>query len=73
MMTMAPVPASSSTPAQEALPPLPTYPVNDVRYENFVPINADGYREARARGPGNAAIIIDNGPSLLFQGPTMQD
>ncbi|KAJ1331615.1 actin-related protein 5 [Microdochium nivale] len=62
-----------------SLPPLPqreekTYPpahifnVKETKFEKFVEIQTDGRQQARSRGSGTAAIVIDNGSSAVRAG-----
>lgn len=39
------------------------YPVKEARFEKYLEPQPEGFQRAVARGPGNAAIVIDNGNS----------
>jgi actin-related protein 5 len=41
--------------------PLKLYSVKESHFESFLKPQPEGYQKAVARGPGNAAIVIDNG------------
>ncbi len=41
--------------------PARLYPVKEAHFESFLEPQPDGYQQALAQGPGNAAIVIDNG------------
>ncbi len=59
-------PSATDPPAQApeqetVIPPPNLYTPREGRFENFVEVQADGYRQAKSRGPQRAAIVIDNG------------
>lgn len=56
--------------AQNAIQPPHLYTPRELHFEKFLDVQADGYQKAVSRGPGRAAIVIDNGsPPLLCPWP----
>ena len=47
--------------------PPQTYPVKEAHFEKYLEPQPEGYQRAVARGPGNTAIVIDNG-TMAFVG-----
>jgi actin-related protein 5 len=47
--------------------PPQTYPVKEAHFEKYLEPQPEGYQRAVARGPGNTAIVIDNGNSEYAQ------
>jgi len=43
--------------------PSQLYPVKEAHFEKYLEPQPEGFQRAVARGPGNAAIVIDNGNS----------
>jgi actin-related protein 5 len=61
-------PSAIHSPSQETgqpseLKPPRLYPTKEAHFERFLEPQPDGYQRAVARGPGRAAIVIDNGNS----------
>jgi actin-related protein 5 len=56
--------AQTSEP-QNALPPPKLYTPREIHFEKYLDAQTDGYRQAKSRGPGRAAIVIDNGNKLF--------
>lgn len=59
-------PSAIYSPAQESgepsvIKPPRLYPVKEAHFDKYLEPQPEGYQRAVARGPGQAAIIIDNG------------
>jgi actin-related protein 5 len=54
-------PQAQASQTENALPPPSLYTPRESRFEKFVEIQEDGYRQAKSRGDQGAAIVIDNG------------
>lgn len=50
---------------QNSISPPTLYPAKDLHFDKYVDPQPDGYRTAKSRGSGQAAIVIDNGNSTL--------
>ncbi|KAJ9142839.1 Actin-like ATPase domain-containing protein [Coniochaeta hoffmannii] len=50
------------------LPPPTVYPVQEVKFEKYMPPQIDGREKALARPQGTTAIVIDNGSSTVRAG-----
>ncbi|PQE17950.1 putative ARP5-Actin-related protein [Rutstroemia sp. NJR-2017a WRK4] len=73
---MAPSATGHEAPASEqqnVVPPPTLYSAKEVHFEKYVAPQSDGYRKAKARGPGQAAIVIDNGSSATRAGWSFED
>lgn len=53
--------APSQREAWKSLPPPTLYPVQEAKFEKYIPPQADGHEKALALPEGTAAIVIDNG------------
>lgn len=54
--------------AMQMLPPPTVYPVQEAKFEGYVPPQPDGHEQALAQPQGTAAIVIDNGASTYISG-----
>ncbi|RKU45867.1 actin-related protein 5 [Coniochaeta pulveracea] len=54
--------------AMQMLPPPTVYPVQEAKFEGYVPPQPDGHEQALAQPQGTAAIVIDNGSSNVRAG-----
>ncbi len=58
-------PSAIYSPTQDVQPsevkPPQLYSVKEAHFERFLEPQSDGFRRAVSRGPGNTAIVIDNG------------
>jgi actin-related protein 5 len=54
-------PQAQASQPETALPPPHLYTPRESRFEKFVEVQEDGYRQAKSRGNQAAAIVIDNG------------
>lgn len=63
-------PAQAPEPENTISPPH-LYTPREGRFEHFIEVQADGYRQAKSRGSQGAAIVIDNGitPCAYTQNP----
>jgi actin-related protein 5 len=48
-------------PQEKTYPPAKIFPVKETKFEKFIEPQTDGRKKALEQ-PGNAAIVIDNGP-----------
>ncbi|KAL3420150.1 chromatin remodeling complex subunit (actin) [Phlyctema vagabunda] len=60
--------ATQASEQQNAVPPPTLYPAKETHYRRFIDSESHGYQEAVSRGPGGAAIVIDNGSSSIRAG-----
>jgi hypothetical protein len=63
-------PSAVYSPSQEAgqpsmIKPPQMYPVKEAHFEKYLEPQPEGFERAVSRGPGNAAIVIDNGNNIL--------
>jgi len=58
-------PSAQGTELQDAVPPPKLYPPREAHFEKYIEPKSDGYRKAKSRGSGKAAIVIDNGIHAL--------
>jgi len=59
-------PSATDPPAQTketevTYPTAQLFPPKEAHFESFIETRPDGYQKAKSRGPGKAAIVIDNG------------
>ncbi|TGO63162.1 hypothetical protein BOTNAR_0104g00100 [Botryotinia narcissicola] len=58
---------------RNSIPPPTLYPAKDLHFDKYVEPQPDGYRTAKSRGSGQAAIVIDNGSSVTRAGWSFED
>lgn len=54
-------PTAPISQTESIVAPPKLYPPRETHFEKYIESQTDGYQSARSRGPGNAAIVIDNG------------
>jgi len=60
-------PAAQLPEPRDELPPPVVYSPKEAHFENFIEPQYAGYQQAKSRGIGRTAIVIDNGTTIRFR------